>query len=131
MKSKSIIAILAVFIAWAILDFIIHGLLLSKQYEVTAALWRPMEEMKMGIMYGVTLISAIMFVLIYDRLISPKSLSKGILFGLLYGIALGVGMGFGTYSVMPLPMNLALAWFVGTVVETVTAGALVGWLIKD
>lgn len=40
-------------------------------------------------------------------------------------------MGYGTYSFMPIPYLLALGWFLGTVVETTVAGALVGWIIKE
>ena len=35
-------------------------------------------------------------------------------------------MGLGTYAVMPIPGSLAWAWFLGTVVEAVVAGMLVG-----
>jgi len=39
-------------------------------------------------------------------------------------------MGLGTYSVMPVPVFLALVWFVGSVVETTVGGLLVGWIVK-
>ena len=45
MLKRFVIASIAVFFAWMILDLIIHSVLLGKTYEATADLWRPMEEM--------------------------------------------------------------------------------------
>jgi hypothetical protein len=44
MVKRTIWAIVAVFIARSILDFILHGLLLRSAYEATATLWRPMDQ---------------------------------------------------------------------------------------
>ena len=44
MAKRIILAVVAVFIAWSILDFILHGLLLRSTYEATANLWRPMTK---------------------------------------------------------------------------------------
>ena len=74
MLKPNLLAIIAVFVVWSILDFLIHGMLLQSTYEATADLWRPMEEMNILLAYGVTLGFSICFVLIYDLLISEKSL---------------------------------------------------------
>jgi len=63
---KRILAILAVFVTWSVLDYIIHGLILAPSYAATAHLWRPMEEMKQGLMHITTLITAVTFVSIYS-----------------------------------------------------------------
>ncbi len=131
MMKKILLATLAVFVAWSALDFVIHGLLLGSSYEATASLWRPMEEMKMGLMYLVTLLVSLCFVTIYARLVSPKSMNAAISFGVLFGLATGISMGYGTYSVQPIPYYMALSWFLGTLVETTVAGLLTGLIIKD
>jgi hypothetical protein len=100
-------------------------------YAATQQFWRPMEEMKHGLMIAVCLISAVAFVLVYSRLVAPKTMANGLQFGLLLGVAWGISMGYGTYSVMPLPYNLALVWFLGTLVEMTVAGLLVGLIIKE
>ncbi len=127
---RAILAVLAVFVSWEILDYLIHSVILMGYYQATANLWRPPEEMKMWLMFLVALLSAIFFVWIYFKFI-PKSLNNGLLFGLLYGLATGIPMGYGTYSFMPIPYGLALGWFLGTVVESVVAGLLVGLIIKE
>jgi len=126
--NKTILAIAAVFVVWSVLDFILHGVILASAYGATASLWRPMEEMKMVLMYIVVLIVAGCFVYMYSALISDKGIRTALFYGLLFGIASGVSMGYGTYSVMPIPYTLAFGWFLGTVVESV-AGAWVAWYI--
>jgi hypothetical protein len=130
MIKKTIWAIIAVFIAWSILDFLIHGLLLKSTYQATADLWRPDDEMKMPLMSMVTLIVSICFVAIYSYMIKPKSFSSGLKFGWIFGLATGVSMGFGSDCDMPIPFSLALSWFIGSLIEITVAGAIVGVLIK-
>ncbi len=130
MLKRTIMTIVIIFLAWSVMDFIIHGMLLSSAYEATANLWRPMDEMNMPLMYLVTLIFTMSFVLIYAFLVSEKSLSSGIKFGALFGLAMGASMGFGSYSYMPIPLSLAWSWFAGSLVEAIVAGAIAGAIIK-
>ena len=130
MVTKLLLAIVAVFIAWSALDFVIHGVLLASTYEATAELWRPMDEMNMPLMYSVTLVFTVCFVLIYALLVERRSLTSGILYGTLFGLATGVSMGFGSYSYMPIPLLLAWSWFFGMLVEAIVAGVLVGAILK-
>ena len=129
MLKSVILAIIAVFIAWSVLDFLIHGMLLKEAYEATAHLWRPMQEMNMTLMHGVTLVLAVLFVELYAVCVSDKSLSMGLKFGVIFGLAAGV-MAASSYLYMPIPLSLAIDWFVGTLVEFVVAGWLVGLLVK-
>ena len=121
-----IIGTIVVFIAWMAMDFLFHGNVLQGLYQETASLWRPPEEMKMGVNAIVVLIAATMFTAIYVFLVDEQNLKTGLLYGLLYGIAVGVGAGFGTFSFMPLPYELALSWFTIMVIESLVAGALIG-----
>jgi hypothetical protein len=38
-------------------------------------------------------------------------------------------MGFGTYAFLPIPLYMAVAWFIGTLVETLVGGIIVGSII--
>jgi hypothetical protein len=131
MIKRAVLAILVVFILWMLLDFVIHDVILGSAYHATAALWRPMEEMKMWLVYFSVLISSIVFVFIYARYFAKKGISTGIQYGLLYGLAAGISMGYGTYAVMPIPYYMALTWFLGTVVETILGGILTATIIKE
>ena len=124
-----ILAIIAVFIAWSALDFLIHGMLLKEAYEATAHLWRPMQDMNMMLMHAVTLVLGGLFVALYSVCVSEKALCIGLKFGVIFGLAAGL-MAASSYLYMPIPLSLAIHWFVGTFVEFVVAGWLVGLLVK-
>ena len=128
---KLLLSIVAVFVAWQVLDFLLHGVLLMGMYEETQNLWRPMEEMKNGVMMVVGLISAAVFCYIYYSFITVKSLNKAIMYGVVYGIGAGITFGYGSYSFMPIPYSMAFAWFLGTIVETAAAGVIVGLILKE
>jgi uncharacterized protein with PQ loop repeat len=131
MAKRMVLAIVAVFVAWSILDFVLHGMLLRSTYEATANLWRPMDQMKMPLMYFVTLVFTVCFALIYGLLVGQKSLASGVRFGALFGLATGISMGFGSYSYMPIPLTLAWSWFLGSWIEAIVAGAIVGAMVKS
>jgi len=131
MLKRTIWAVVAVFIAWSILDFILHGLILRSTYEATASMWRPMDQINLPLMYFVTLVFTVCFVLIYGLLVGRKSLASGILFGALFGLATGISMGFGSYTYLPIPLTLAWSWFFGSWVEAIAAGAIVGAIMKS
>lgn len=131
MSKRCALAIIAVFVAWQIMDFVIHSMILAPQYAATASLWRPEGEMKMGLMMVVSLIGATCFCLVYDRFFATKNITTGAFYGLIFGVGVGSAMGHGTYSFMPLPYALALGWFLATVASTVVAGVIVGAIVKE
>jgi hypothetical protein len=131
MKKKIFLAAVVVFVLWSVLDFIVHGVILKSAYASTASLWRPMAEMKMGLMYVTVFIAALAFSAIYGYLVAKKSAMVGLTYGLLYGIAVGVGMGYGSYSMMPIPYSMALTWFLSTVLKGILGGLLLGAIIKN
>jgi F0F1-type ATP synthase membrane subunit c/vacuolar-type H+-ATPase subunit K len=131
MVKRAVLALVAVFVAWSALDFVIHGVLLCSVYSETISLWRPMDQMNMPLTSAVTLVKAACFVAIYWLLVSPKSLKSGILYGAIIGISAGFSMGFGSYCFMPITLTLAWAWFLMGVADGVVAGAIVGAIVKQ
>ncbi|MXY67834.1 MAG: hypothetical protein F4Y47_04660 [Acidobacteriia bacterium] len=131
MSLRPILAVVAVFLTWSMLDLVIHGMLLDPIYQATADLWRPVEEMKMALMYAVAIATAACFVMIYTCLVTRKSLAAGLKLGALFGLASGVSMGWGFYGYMPIPLSLAWGWFLSILINFVLAGALVGAIVKS
>jgi hypothetical protein len=130
MLKKVALAGLAVFVAWSLLDMVIHGVILKSAYESSSHLWRPMAEMKMNLIHVVVLIAAFVFVSIYGWFVTEKSPGAALKYGILYGFGAGVSMGYGSYAVIPMPYHIALVWFLGTLVEFALAGWLLGLIIK-
>lgn len=131
MFKRSIFAVIAVFAVWEALDYLIHQVILGPAYAATAQFWRPMEEMKMGLMIVVTLLAAIAFVAVYARLIGDKCLKKGLEYGFWFGFGTGVSMGYGMYSVMAIPYLMAFTWFIGSLVEALAAGLVTGLIVRQ
>ncbi len=131
MLKRILLAAVAVFVAWEVLDFVIHGVILRDAYAATPTVWRPMAEIKMGLMYVVGAIAAFCFAGIYGWLVRPKSLRAAINFGMLFGIGAGVSMGYGSFAVMPIPYLMAVTWFVGTLVQALVAAVLVGLIVRE
>jgi len=131
MLKRVLLATLAIFVTWQVLDLVIHTVILGGTYQATPTMWRPMEDMKMGLLWSVGAIAAFCFAAVYGWLVRPKSLRAALIYGLLFGIGAGVSMGYGSYSVMPIPYVIAFTWFAGTVVEGLAAGALAGLIIRE
>jgi len=130
MLKKYLLSVLLVFVLWSVLDFVIHGIILSQAYQATASLWRPMAEMKTGLMYLSSLITAAAFVGVYALLVTDKSIKTGILYGVLMGLFSGVPMALGSYSYMPITGYIAVVWFCGSVILMTLAGLCVGAILK-
>ena len=128
---RVILAVIAVFVAWSAMDFVIHGLILRSSYAATASLWRPMAEMKTTVLYLTVLIAALMFVLIYSLFFSRRGIPTGLKYGLLFGLGSGVSMGYGSYSVMPIPYHIAFTWFFGSVLEAMVGGVILGSIVRE
>ena len=131
MLKRYLLSVVIVFVLWSVLDFVIHGAILSKAYEATASLWRPMEEMKIGLMYLSSLITAAVFVGIYALLVANKSVKTGVIYGVLMGLFSGVPMALGSYSYMPITCHIALVWFVGSIILMTLAGLCIGAIVKN
>ncbi len=121
----------AIFAAWAVLDYVLHGPILGSAYEASAGLWRPMDQMSTPLIVLVKVVLITCFVLIYELLVANKSLASGVLLGVLYGLTTGIASGFGSYIHMPLPLVLAWGWSLGGLVKGIAAGAIVGAMMKS
>jgi len=130
MFKKIIYSVIIVFVVFSILDFVIHQLILGASYQATANLWRPMAQMKMGLMYVVVFLGSIAFVCLYALFVENRGVKTGFFFGLVYGLGTGISMGYGTYAVMPIPYHMAFSWCWGSVIEFTIAGLVVGAICR-
>lgn len=131
MVKKIIIASIAVFIAWYLLDALLNVVILSSAYKATAKLWRLEAEMKNVLMGIVILVAAIVFVYIYAEFVANKSMATAIKYGIIFGIGAGISMGYRTYAVQPITDFTAFSWFLGTIVKTTVGGMLLGIIFKE
>jgi len=130
MLKRYLLSVVIVFVLWSVLDFVLHGIILSQAYQATAQLWRPMEEMKTALMYLSSLLTAAVFVGAYALLVADKSVKTGILYGIMMGLFSGIPMALGSYSYMPITSYIALVWFCGSVILMTLAGLCIGAIFK-
>jgi hypothetical protein len=128
MIKRFLFALVSIFAAWTVIDLVLHRFVLGPLYSSTPALWRPASELNLPLIYGVVFVLIASFFLLFERLVSPKTLGAGLQFGAILGVAIGVSVGFGTYIHMPVPLGLAWGWFLGGWVKALAAGAILGAL---
>src|SRR5262245_12487306 len=49
MTMRPLLAALAILVAWTLLDFLLHRLLLAPLYDASPGLWRPFDEMNVAL----------------------------------------------------------------------------------
>lgn len=130
-----LLASVAVLVVVAVLEFLIHGVLLSDVYRQTASVWRSDAEMQkmMWIFWVGMLVFAPFFALIYVKGYEKgkPGLGQGFRFGLYVGVMLSVMHSFGWYVILPIPLALAFYWFLGILVEFVAAGVAAGLVYHE
>ena len=126
------IAIL-IFILWSAIDFLICGILLKESYIQTSTLWRPKEEMKLGLYQFVLAIQSLVFVFLYTSLTSGKkrTLRTAMNYAVLAGVGSGLSMGYASYSFMPIPSIMAFSWFAGTLIACSLGGVILGCFFQS
>jgi hypothetical protein len=133
-KCRWIAASVVAAVAMTVMDSILHGVLLKGIYVATAALWRPEAEMLKLLPVGMlsTLFLCLILVYIYHRGYegAGSGLAEGLRFGFWIGLFMGVPGCVWAYITVPIPLNLAVFWFVGSLVEFLVAGMLIGLIYK-
>jgi len=130
-----LLASIAVLVVIAVLEFIIHGVLLHPVYQQTAAVWRAPADIQrlMWIFWVGYAVFAPFFTFIYVKGYEKgrPGLGQGFRFGLYLGAMLSVLNGFGWYVLLPIPLALAFYWFAAILVEFIAAGVTVGLVYRD
>lgn len=127
---RFLLAALAVFVIFQVLDFVVHGLILSADYEATTQVWRPDMMEKMWIIYLTGLLLSLLFVYIFAKGYQGKGIMEGVRYGLVMGLLLAVVVNVNQYIVYPLPDGLLIKWILFGLIEIVVAGVAVSLIYK-
>ncbi|MBN1820483.1 MAG: hypothetical protein JW833_07195 [Prolixibacteraceae bacterium] len=127
---RFLLASLAVYITFLILDFLIHNVALASAYEENASLWRSDMSQIMWLMYLVGIAMALLFVYIFIKGYQGKGISEGIRYGLLIGLLISVIGILNQYIIYPLPFGLVAIWMVTGLIEFIIAGIVVSLVYK-
>ncbi|MFQ5823120.1 MAG: hypothetical protein ACE5JB_03595 [bacterium] len=129
---RYLFASLGVFVVYFVLSIIVHWVLLKSAYEATADVWRPQSEMSayMPILWVTQLAVSFLFVFIYTKGYEGKGLMEGVRYGLWIGLLMSIPMAFSSYATLPIPLSLAIKWFVFGLIEFVILGIVAAAIYK-
>jgi len=129
---KLLVATVVLGVVWNVLDFVVHGMILSgSYYSQLTALFRqdvPIAWFVIG-----DFIAAFVFVWIFDRL--SGGFGGGPKGGATYGLYAGILVNFPTWIFAHLlyvgfPYGLAWIWTIYGIIAFVIAGAVTGTMYK-
>lgn len=149
-KKRCLISAVAVFAFMFLYDKLFHGCSwMMEQYAQTAALWRTPESMGeyfpwFFVRYGIL---AMVIVCLYKKFCEAgcsKPINEGAgccmksgtcvhKRGMCFGMKIGLLMGTiqaSSYIWMPIPGSLAIAWFVGALVQGIGVGFVLSLVCK-
>lgn len=119
---RFVIASIAVFIVIQAIDWLVHGVLLSRWYAEFKNVWRADMMDLMWVMVLGALFFSFMFVFIFTKGYEGKGIMEGARYGLLIGLLMYISGMLGQYAMYPIPLGMALIWIAYGVVEMVIAG---------
>jgi hypothetical protein len=119
-----------VFIAYQVVNSIIHYLILSGAYQALVDVWRPDMMQKVWIMYATSLIFSFLFVYIFSKGYEGRGILEGVRYGLILGLLMNVVGMFNQYAVYPLPFSLIIQWFIYGIIQFIICGIVAATLYK-
>lgn len=127
------IAFVVVYIVAQVLGFLVHGILLEETYSSLAGtVFRPESEVNgmMWLMFVSSAVYVFLFCYIFTKGYEGKGVGEGLRYGLLMGLFMTVPMALDNYVVYPVPVNLAVTWFVTGVINFAIAGMVLAAIYK-
>jgi hypothetical protein len=116
---KYVAACLAVFAIFGTVDVVFDISVLASINHSLLHIWRP-STMR-WLEPAMYLVSSLVFVFLIMRMQRP-SVSRGILYGALFGILMGGVNAFRQYANYPIPLVLAVLWFIEGLIQYAAAG---------
>lgn len=127
---RFLLAWLAVFVAYMLGDFAVHGVWLASQYEGLAAIYRPAATQAQYMPY--MLVAHLMIAWAFTWIYGGGATAAGWMGqGIRFGLALAVVMApqyLIYYSIQPLPLMLVCQQMIGTVVVMVVVGVVAAFM---
>jgi hypothetical protein len=129
-KKNFIFTSVIVFVAFQVMNFVIHSLILMKAYQALENVWRPDMMQKMWIIYVTSLIFSFLFVYIFSKGYEGKGIAEGVRYGLIIGLLMNVVGMFNQYAVYPIPFGLIIQWFIYGIIQYIICGIVAAALFK-
>jgi len=129
-RKRFIIASIVVFLAFEIIDAIVHMGILRKAYEALMPIWRPDMMSKMWILHVGALILAFLFTYIFIKGYENKGIAEGVRYGIIIGLFANIPYAFYGYAMFPFPFSLCIQWFIYGMIEFIICGIIAAAIYK-
>lgn len=116
MMKKMLMGGIAAFVFVFLFEFLVHGFLMKGMYDATMNVWRPPAESNMVIMFLGQFLFALAVAFFYPIVGPDKECKKAVPFGFGLGLVMAVPQ-IATYSYLPIPMTISLAWAAASFVK--------------
>jgi hypothetical protein len=134
MNGKFIVAVVVIFIAWMLGDFVVHGMLLKADYMKLAGMFRPESEggAYMPWMLLAHLLLALAMVWVYAKGREAKPwLSQGLRYGFAISLLATTPTYLIYYSISPYPGDVVVTQIVTETILCLILGAIVAFIYRE
>ncbi len=128
---RFIIASISVFVTFLVLDFLVHGVILSGTYAILQGVWRSDMNRIMWMMYLATFVFSFVFTWLFVRGYRKGEIMEGLVFGLVMGTGMNIMAAMGQYVMYPLPGAMCVKWFIFGTIEYCFAGIIASTVYSD
>jgi hypothetical protein len=127
---RFIIAGIAVFVAFEVMNIIIHSVILMGTYVSLREIWRPDMAGKLWIMYLADLVFAFLFTYIFIKGYENRGWIEGLRYWIWIGILVSVVGSFIQYVIYPIPLSLAIQWAIYGFMQIVICGIIAALIYR-
>lgn len=131
-RARLLPAAVAGWLAYLVLDFLVHAVLLAQWWRATESYWLPPRELFRRIPFGYASFAIYCAVLAWlllrlygDRL----NLWSGLRFGAIAGLVSGLGSVLGAYSAFRMPPSALVFWPASILLDSTIAGGAMAWVL--
>jgi len=124
------VTFIVIYILGGLLNFLIHGVLLTETYQLLSEVWRPDMNRLMWLQWVTPLFLTFFFIYVYAKGREGKGVMEGLRYGLIIWAFFSIPTIYGQYMVYPLPYSLVLKWLISDLVVFVIMGIAVSLLYK-
>ena len=128
---RFLLSLLAVFVTFQVLNFLIHSLILSGAYQDLESVWRQDMMDVMWLMYIADLIFAGFFTLIYTQWVKTPGIKSGLMYGLFIGLMMNTSGMINQFVIYPITSWLLWMWIIFGLIQFVLCGLVLGLIYKN
>ena len=126
-RKRVLVTGIVLFVAYMVMAVLVHGLWLGPTYSsLIGDVWRPQAELTANswIMHATTVVFCFAFAYLFARGYRGEGWREGVWFGFVAYFFVGFQAVFHAYATYPIPLEVALKWFLSGLPMSMILGVL-------